>query len=160
MRIGQVTSPSLRCASSRGASGAPAICSLSSLCLRSHCFGADRCNYGQSCPLRFCDNFHNSGGYGPAYLAFEFKDSSKTGSPLRYGWVGITVANGDLYDGDYPQLTVSGWAYDDTGAQIAMGFQGPVPEPSSMALLALGALTLGAAGVRSWRRNRAAASQA
>ncbi len=102
----------------------------------------------------------NSGGFSPTYLAFEFKDSSQTGSPMRYGWVGVSLANGDLSTlRDYPALTVSGWAYDNTGAQIPMGATVGVPEPSAMSLLALGALTLGAKGVRSWRRSRASASQ-
>jgi len=103
---------------------------------------------------------HNSGGLSPGFLAFEFKDSTQAGSPMRYGWVGISLANGNLSSGnDFPMLTVSGWAYDDSGAPIPMGATASVPEPSAAALLALGALTLGAAGVRSWRRNRAAASR-
>ena len=94
------------------------------------------------------------------YLAFEFKDSSQAGSPMRYGWTGLSLLNGPLSTGgDYPRLTISGWAYDNTGAQIPMGATASVPEPSAMALLALGALTFGARGVRSWRRNGAAASQ-
>ena len=101
----------------------------------------------------------NSGGFGACYMAFEFKDSSQAGSPMRYGWVGLTLNNGNLDNGDNPRLTVSGWAYDTTGAQIPMGTQASVPEPGAMSLLALGALTFGAKGVRSWRRNRAAASQ-
>jgi hypothetical protein len=100
--------------------------------------------------------FHAPNNYGGRYLAFEFKDSSVTGTPLRYGWVGLGLVNGNLSGGgNYPALTISGWAYDNTGAQIPMG----VPEPGSVSLLALGALTLGAVGVRSWRRNRAAACQ-
>jgi hypothetical protein len=99
---------------------------------------------------------HSPDSFGSTYLAFEFKDSSQAGSPMRYGWVQISLSNGNLITGnDFPQLTISGWAYDNTGAQIPTG---AVPEPGSISLLALGALTFGAAGVRSWRRNRAAAS--
>jgi len=101
----------------------------------------------------------NSGGFNPLYLAFEFKDSSQAGSPMRYGWAGLSLVNGNLFSGgDFPALTISAWAYDTTGAQIPMGTTAATPEPGTMALLALGALTLGARGVRSWRRNRASVS--
>jgi len=103
---------------------------------------------------------HFGNNYSGEYLAFEFKDSSVTGSPLRYGWAELSLANGNLFTGgNFPALTVTGWAYDNTGAQIPMGAKGPVPEPGSMTLLALGALTLGAKGLRSWRRKQAQASQ-
>jgi hypothetical protein len=105
---------------------------------------------------------HDSGGFGNVYMAFEFRDSSQAGNPMRYGWVGISLSNGSTGGGifDYPALTISGWAYDTTGAQIPMGATAAVPEPGSVELLVLGALTLGAQGVRSWRRNRAASGQA
>jgi len=100
---------------------------------------------------------HGGEPFTGLYLAFEFRDSTQAGSPMRYGWAGLNLANGNLITGNnFPALTITGWAYDNTGAQIPMG---AVPEPSSTALLALGALALGARGVRSWRRNRGAASQ-
>ena len=103
---------------------------------------------------------HFGESYSGLYMAFEFKDSTQGGGPMRYGWAGLSLVNGDLGSGgNYPRLTISGWAYDNTGAQIPMGATASVPEPSAMALLALGALTFGARGVRSWRRNGAAASQ-
>jgi hypothetical protein len=92
---------------------------------------------------------HFPGSYSNRYLAFKFKDSTQVGSPLRYGWVQISLSNPS--NGGDPNVTIFGYAYDDTGAQIPMG---AVPEPGSTALLALGALALGARGVRSWRRNR------
>jgi hypothetical protein len=101
--------------------------------------------------------FFNGGAFNDQYLAFQFKDSTQIGSPMRYGWAQLTLQNGPLSTGtDYPKLTVSGWAYDNTGLQIPMGAKVAVPEPSTTALLALGALALGARGVRSWRRNRPA----
>jgi hypothetical protein len=102
----------------------------------------------------------NGPNFSGVYMAFRFKDSTLPGTPMRYGWAGLSLQNGNLNTGnDFPKLTINGWAYDDTGAQIANGATAPVPEPSSTALLALGALALGAKGLRSWRRNRDAASQ-
>lgn len=96
---------------------------------------------------------HNPDLAGHKYLAFEFQDST-AGNALRYGWIDITLANNDLNTGgDYPAMTINAWAYDTTGAQLGMGL---VPEPSSVSLLALGALALGAKGVRSWRKKRPA----
>lgn len=95
----------------------------------------------------FPDNFDHM------YLAFTFKDSDLPGNPLRYGWVEISLLNPAAGPG--PEVTIFGYAYDNTGAHLATG---AVPEPAPMALLALGALALGAKGLRSWRRNRVAAS--
>jgi hypothetical protein len=112
-------------------------------------------NVGSGASFGWATSSHNSGGFGPSYVAFEFKDSTQADS-MRYGWVGLSMVNGNLFTGnDYPRMTVSGWAFDNSGAQIQMGDTGPVPEPSATALLALGALMLGAKGVRAWRRNRA-----
>jgi hypothetical protein len=85
-------------------------------------------------------------GYDHQYYAFRFTN----GVVPLYGWVEVGLNVGG---GNGPSLTVYGYAYDNTGAQIAMG---AVPEPDSTALLALGALTLGAKGLRHWRRNRTA----
>ena len=86
--------------------------------------------------------------YDHQYYAFRFNNGG-----ALYGWVEVGLNVGG---GNGPSLTVYGYAYDNTGAQIVMG---AVPEPDSTALLALGALTLGAKGVRHWRRNRKAPAQ-
>ncbi len=52
-----------------------------------------------------------------------------------------------------PNVTIWGYAYDNTGAKPTMG-QLPVPEPSSGALLVMGAMALGARGLRKWRQKR------
>ncbi len=52
--------------------------------------------------------------------------------------------------GGFP-VTVLGWSFDNTGAPITV-----VPEPSTVALLTIGALAAGAAGLRRWRRQHAA----
>ncbi len=92
------------------------------------------------------------GSYNDKYLLFRFKDSTQPGNPLRYGWVELSLANSAGNTG-HPLISVEGYAYDTTGAFLASG---QVPEPSAPALLALGALTLGAKGLRSWRKNRQA----
>lgn len=97
---------------------------------------------------------HSPNSYGPKYLAIIFSDTTHFGAS-RYGWVKVGLSNGNLIDGVEagPNVTIYGYAYDDSGDTIVMGATS-VPEPQPAALLALGALTLGAAGVRSWRRNR------
>jgi len=95
---------------------------------------------------------HGPNAYDHQYLAFQFQDSSQ-GNALRNGW--IELSEHFPPSGGGPEVTVFGYAYDTTGAAIPTGI---VPEPSSATLMAFGALTLGAAGVRSWRRKRAGAN--
>ena len=57
-----------------------------------------------------------------------------------YGWVGVEVDQTDY------TATVTGYAYEDTGGDILAG---EVPEPSPLALLAMGAT-----GVAALRRRR------
>ena len=91
---------------------------------------------------------HNPNSYGPEYMLFRFKDSTQ-GNALRYGWAEVSLANGNLNSSEGPEVTISRYAYDTTGAQLPTG---QVPEPSSVALLALGALVFGAKGIRCWKR--------
>ena len=99
-------------------------------------------------------NMHTPNSFDHMYMLFTFKDNSLPNSPLRYAWLDYSVANAN---GVPPTVTIFRYAYDDTGSFIATG--AVVPEPAPLALLALGALTLGAKGLRSWRRNRPAANQ-
>ena len=91
-------------------------------------------------------NGHAPDSFDHKYMAFKFKDSTVTGSPVRYGWIDYSVANATAA---VPVVTIFRYAFDDTGAPIPTGV---VPEPAPTALLALGALVLGAKGVRAWRR--------
>lgn len=93
--------------------------------------------------------------YNNRYLAWYFEDSTQ-GNALRYGWVQINL-NIVGYNAGGPTVTVLGYAYDNTGAKPNMG---AVPEPSSGAILALGALALGARGLRKWRAQRQSSPQA
>jgi hypothetical protein len=54
------------------------------------------------------------------YLAFEFSDSTHGGA-IRYGWAEILLTNGNLDTTTGPNVTIYGYAYDDTGAFIAAG---------------------------------------
>ena len=96
---------------------------------------------------------HKPNSFDHLYFPFIFKDSTVINSPTRYGWIEVSLSNPANNSG--PDVTIFGYAYDDTGAHLATGV---VPEPASMTLLALGALALGAKGLRSWRRNRRAAN--
>jgi hypothetical protein len=96
---------------------------------------------------------HSPGSYNDMYMLFQFKDSTQPGTPMRFGWVELSLANSANNMDGQPDLTIERYAWDTTGATLATG---QIPEPSSTALLALGALTLGAKGLRSWRKNRPA----
>lgn len=96
-------------------------------------------------------------GYNNRYLAWFFADSTQSDA-LRYGWVEYNLAVASYFGGG-PTVTILRYAYDDSGAKPTMG-QLPVPEPSSGALLALGAMALGSRGLRKWRQDRQLAQQA
>jgi hypothetical protein len=96
-------------------------------------------------------------GYERQYLAWMFEDSTQ-GNQLRYGWAEISLEVAG-YNAGGPKVTIWGYAYDDTGVKPTMG-QTPVPEPTSGALMVIGAMALGARGVRKWRQNRQPATQA
>jgi hypothetical protein len=98
-------------------------------------------------------------GYDHQYLAWAFQDSSQAGSPWRYGWADVSLSIGNVNSGipgSGPNVTIWGYAYDNTGAKPNLGI---VPEPSSISLLVLGAMAFGARGLRAWRRDRAAACE-
>lgn len=83
-------------------------------------------------------DFLKSGFYTPSYLGLRFQ----VGDSSRYGWVHLST---DIQDGDETvparaDFTVVDWAYDTAGDPIAAG--ATTPEPSSLALLAVGAVGL------------------
>lgn len=102
----------------------------------------------------------NASGLSPftdKFFAFKFNNGTSSSSQFRYGWIRASLTNrsfSNLF------LHIDSYAYDDTGAQIAMGATG-VPEPSSaIQLAALAAMTLGASGVLCWKAAKAAAASA
>lgn len=75
------------------------------------------------------------------YIGFRF---NPTGSLELYGWAEVVLTSG----GSSGTFEVVEWAYDDSGASVTTGV---IPEPANAAI-GLGALALGAAGLRRMRR--------
>jgi len=85
------------------------------------------------------------------YIGFRFTNSGS----VYYGWALITFYyNGSNTNATY--VTIGEWAYESiAGNSIIVGDTGAVPEPAQTAV-GLGALALGAAGLRRWRKAKAA----
>ncbi|WOO39812.1 hypothetical protein [Rubellicoccus peritrichatus] len=92
--------------------------------------------------IRFATGF-TSGENG--YIGFQFRPAGTT----LYGWAEVVLTEG----GDTGTFEIVQWAYEDTGANIQTG---AIPEPATVAT-GLGALALGAAGLRRWRKTKQAA---
>jgi hypothetical protein len=97
-------------------------------------------------------------GYNNRYMAWSFVDDSLQTPAERYGWAEINLSVAG-YNAGGPTVTVLRYGFDDTGAKPTMG-QTPIPEPTSGALLVMGAMALGARGLRKWRQTRQPADQA
>lgn len=79
----------------------------------------------------------------PGYIGFFFDNDGTT----NYGWAEVILRQ----EARYGSIEILRWAYDETGANIKTG---AIPEPG-VAALGLGALALGAAGLRRWRKKAA-----
>jgi hypothetical protein len=100
-------------------------------------------------------NVPKPGSFVHLYLPFKFGDGPAPGNQVYYGWIDASLSNPQVGSG--PDVTIFGYAFDNTGAPLPMG---AIPEPAPVGLLAIGALTFGAKGLRAWRRNRAAVNRA
>ena len=84
----------------------------------------------------------------PGYFGFRFSPSAN-GVDWLYGWGTMTI---DLAAPEGTGYQITSAYYDDIlNEPILAGDTGVIPEPSSIALIALGA-----AGIAGWRRRRAA----
>ena len=95
------------------------------------------------------------GAFSNKYLLFSFTNSDAA-NQLEYGWVGMSAATITAGTPENMSLTLTDWAYDDTGAKITAG---AIPEPGSAPLAMAGALVLGAAGLRQWRKRKSATAK-
>ena len=87
---------------------------------------------------------------GTEYAGIEFINDT-TGA-TNYGWVEMVTTSATGFP-----ASIVGYAYNNTGGSITVGQITSVPEPGTTAALALGALSLGAVGVRRWRKDKQAA---
>jgi hypothetical protein len=78
-----------------------------------------------------------------AYVGISLFHSVNNG-PRQIGWISFTY---DLQN----NVSLTGWAYEDTGGSIAAGAVAPIPEPSAPLLMAAG---LGVMGLVYRRRGR------
>ena len=78
---------------------------------------------------------------GQSYYGFSFTDGS-----TDYGWIQVSYIS--------KKVTVLGWAFDTSGAPIAVGsIMSSIPEPSTT-VLSMGAAALLAGSAAAWRRRK------
>ena len=87
------------------------------------------------------------------YEAFRFGTDA---SHYDYGWLGVKSFNGI----GSRSLVITSIAYAENGASILAGQTTDIPEPASASLLAMGAMALGARGVRRLKKAQAALKKA
>jgi hypothetical protein len=78
----------------------------------------------------------DAGGFidGSNFVGFRFDD----GTGMKYGYAEFVL---DVDDSD--GVTITQWWYDDAGGSVQVGGTPAVPEPNTLALLAMGAAGLG-----------------
>jgi len=115
---------------------------------------------------KIAESYTNSGITGKPTTRFNSTDRFLlfrfTGGKLPhaiYGWAHLKVTLPGNFVG--PDVTLVSYAYDLTGAQIPAGYRGKAldGDEAEYERSGLSALSLGAAGVRSWRAARQADAQ-
>lgn len=94
-----------------------------------------------------------SGHYTDAYFGFVFKDTTQ-GGQLDYGWIEATLVHNAWNDLD---VQIVAYAWEPDGQELRAGVApSDVPEPASgpLGAMAVGAMMLGAAGIRRWKTAR------
>ncbi|MDN4501890.1 PEP-CTERM sorting domain-containing protein [Alteromonadaceae bacterium BrNp21-10] len=105
--------------------------------------GPDSSTYSFA-PLANENNVAKSGLFGVSF---------KLGAEVKYGWVDITAIEGtpdidlsdNIFDGTHASITLNGWGYESEVGKTVQAGATDVNEPTSLALLALGAAGLAAA---------------
>ena len=92
-------------------------------------------------------------GSGTYYEAFRFGTDA---THFDYGWIGVKSITGTSSG----SLQITAIAYAQNGNPITVGQTTDIPEPASASLLAMGAMALGARGVRRMKKAQAALKKA
>lgn len=101
--------------------------------------------------FRFFNETTAAVNYGYLTLSTTVSNGAGTGPFDEFNTPKGPPIKGQLPDaGGFP-ATILGWSYENDGSPITV-----IPEPSTAALLTIGALAAGALGLRKWRRQRAA----
>ncbi len=100
-------------------------------------------------------NFAFATTYANKYFPFRFRDSTRDGQ-WTYGWIEASLTAQS--DPSNVSVKIISYAWEPDGHQLMMGElpSDAIPEPASAGLMALGAMVLGARGVRRWKQSRQA----